>query len=106
MKLLRKPKSKATIGFKWPTGKHRLRLYVAGSSPHSLRAVQNVKRICEAELAGRYELEVIDIYKEPHRATEDEIIAIPTLIKRAPGALRRLVGDMSRTAMLRQGLGI
>jgi len=88
------------------SGPHELRLYVAGSSPRSLRAVQNVKRLCEAELAGRYNLEVVDIYKEPHRATEDQIVAIPTLIKQAPGLIRRLIGDLSEISVLRQGLGL
>jgi len=92
--------------FHWRTGPHRLRLYIAGSSPRSLRAVQNVKRICESELSGSYNLEVVDIYKEPRRAAEDQIVAIPTLIKQAPGVLRRMIGDMSETALLRQGLGI
>jgi len=91
---------------KWRSGPHQLRLYVAGSSPRSLRAVQNVRRVCESELAGRYSLEVVDIYKEPRRATEDQIVAIPTLIKQAPGLVRRMIGDLSQTALLRQGLGI
>lgn len=88
------------------TGPHQLRLYVAGSSPRSLRAVQNVKRICEAELAGKYSLEVVDIYQEPRRATEDQVVAIPTLIKQAPGVIRRLIGDLSDTSVLRRGLGL
>jgi len=88
------------------TGPHRLRLYVAGSSPRSLRAVQNLKRICESELSGRYNLEVVDIYKQPRRAVTDQIIAIPTLIKEAPGTLRRIIGDLSQTALVLQGLGI
>ena len=88
------------------TGPHELRLYVAGSSPRSLRAVQNVKRICEAELAGKYYLEVVDIYQEPRRATEDQVIAIPTLIKEAPGVIRRLIGDLSDTSLLRKNLGL
>jgi circadian clock protein KaiB len=83
-----------------------LRLYVAGTGPRSIRAVQNTKRICERELAGRYDLEVIDIYKEPRRACEDQIVAIPTLIKVAPGLLRRMVGDLSETALLRQQLDL
>jgi circadian clock protein KaiB len=83
-----------------------LRLYVAGSSPRSLRAVQNVRRVCESELAGRYSLEVVDIYKEPRRAADDQIVAIPTLIKHAPGLVRRMIGDLSQTAVLRQGLGL
>jgi circadian clock protein KaiB len=87
-------------------GLHQLRLYIAGSAPCSLRALQNLRRVCEAELAGRYELEVVDIYKEPKRATEDQIVAIPTLIKDAPGGIRRMVGDLSETAILREGLGL
>ena len=85
---------------------HRLRLYVAGSGPRSLRAVQNVKRICESELAGHYDLEVVDIYKQPDRLGEDRIVAIPTLIKQAPGIERRMVGDMSQIAALRHGLDL
>ena len=85
---------------------HELRLYVAGSSPRSLRAVQNLKDICESKLAGRYKLEVIDIYRQPRRAAADQIIAIPTLIKETPGTLRRIIGDLSQTAAVLQGLGI
>jgi circadian clock protein KaiB len=83
---------------------HNLRLYVAGSTPRSLRAVQNLKHLCDHELNGQYQLEVVDIYKEPRRAKEDQIIAIPTLIKRAPGAVRRLIGDLSQVAAVRKGL--
>ena len=83
---------------------HKLRLYVAGTNPRSLRAVQNIKRVCERELNGQYQLEVVDIYKEPARAVEDQIVAIPTLIKRAPGAVRRLIGDLSELAAVRRGL--
>ena len=85
---------------------HVLRLYVAGSTPRSLRAVQNVTRICESELSGRYDLQVVDIYKEPARAHADQIVAIPTLVKHAPGEMRRMVGDLSHTALLRRGLGL
>jgi circadian clock protein KaiB len=90
----------------WKTGPHQLRLYVAGSTPRSLRAVQNIQRVCESELSGHYSLEVVDIYKEPRRAAEDQIVAIPTLIKQAPGLVRRMIGDLSQTALLRQGLGL
>jgi circadian clock protein KaiB len=89
-----------------PAGPHELRLYVAGSSPRSLRAVQNLKRICELELSGHYNLEVVDIYREPARAAKDQIIAIPTLIKQAPGMLRRIIGDLSDTSVLRKALGL
>ena len=87
-------------------GKHELRLYVAGSGPRSLQAVRNITRICETELAGQYHLEVVDLYKEPHRAMTDQIVAIPTLIKWSPGLVRRMVGDLSEIAILRQGLGL
>lgn len=89
-----------------PTGPHRLRLYVAGSGVRSLRAVQNLKKVCEAELHGKYQLEVVDIYKNPRRAAEDHIIAIPTLIKEAPGVVTRMIGDLSKTAIVRNGLGL
>ena len=83
----------------------RLRLYVAGSGPRSIRAIQDVKRICESRLAGRYNLEVVDIYQEPGRAAEDRIVAIPTLIRQAPGLVLRIIGDLSEGALVRQGLG-
>ncbi|HLJ45420.1 MAG TPA: circadian clock KaiB family protein [Bryobacteraceae bacterium] len=94
-----------------PVGKatgvpHRLRLYVAGSTPRSLRAIQNVTRICESQLAGRYDLQVVDIYKEPGRASEDRIVAIPTLIKQEPGLVRRMIGDLSETAAVLRGLDL
>jgi circadian clock protein KaiB len=86
--------------------RRQLRLYVAGASPRSLRAVQNVKRMCESELFGRYNLEIVDIYKEPARAAMDQIVAVPTLITRAAGAFLRLSGDMSEPALLRLGIGL
>ena len=84
----------------------RLRLYVAGSGTRSLRAVQNITRICEVELAGRYSLEVIDIYKQPHRVKEDQVLAIPTLIKQGPDHVRHIVGDLSEMSILRQILSL
>jgi len=87
-------------------GHHQLRLYVAGTTPRSLRAVQNVKRICEAELRDRYQLEIVDVYKEPRRLAQDQVVAIPTLIKFAPGGIKRLIGDLSQEAQVRKGLGL
>jgi circadian clock protein KaiB len=87
-------------------GHHQLRLYVAGTTPRSLRAVQNVKRICEAELCDRYQLEIVDVYKEPSRLAQDQVVAIPTLIKFAPGEMKRLIGDLSQEAQVRKGLGL
>jgi circadian clock protein KaiB len=86
--------------------RHRLRLYVAGTTPGSMRAVQSIKQICEAELAGHYDLEVIDVYKEPGRAMADQIVAIPTLIKQAPGVVKRLIGDLSQKSKVLMGLGV
>jgi len=86
--------------------RHELRLYVAGTTPRSLRAVQNVKRICDASLPNQYVLEVVDVYKEPGRLAKDQVIAIPTLIKCAPGELKRLVGDLSQEDQVRKGLGL
>jgi len=86
--------------------RHELRLYVAGTTPRSLRAVQNVKRICDAELPNQYVLEVVDVYKDPGRLAKDQVIAIPTLIKLAPGELKRLVGDLSQEDQVRKGLGL
>jgi circadian clock protein KaiB len=85
---------------------HALRLYVAGTTPRSLRAVQNIKRICEAELPNDYHLEVVDVYKEPSRLAQDQVVAIPTLIKLAPGEVKRLIGDLSQEAQVRKGLGL
>ncbi|HEX9941183.1 MAG TPA: circadian clock KaiB family protein [Thermoanaerobaculia bacterium] len=78
-----------------PADRYALRLYVTGATPSSGRAIANVKAICEEHLRDRYDLEVIDIYQQPDLADEDEIVAAPTLVKRQPLPLRRLVGDLS-----------
>ena len=83
-----------------------LRLYVTGSTPHSLRAISNLKRLCEEHLPGAYDLQVVDIYKNPDAARDAQIIAAPTLIKRLPAPLRRFVGDLSNTEKLLIGLDI
>jgi circadian clock protein KaiB len=72
-----------------------LLLYVTGMSPKSARTIANVKKFCEERLDGRYELKVIDIYQQPELAREEQIIATPTLIKKLPLPLRKLIGDMS-----------
>ena len=74
-----------------------LRLYVAGSTPQSTRAIRNLKAICETNLQGRYALTVVDLYAQPQRAHEDQIIVAPTLIRQAPLPVRRIVGDLSNT---------
>ena len=77
--------------------KYVLRLYITGMTPKSTQAITNVQALCKKHLAGRYELEVIDIYQQPKLAKGEQIIATPTLIKKLPLPLRRLIGDMSDT---------
>lgn len=88
------------------TRKYFLRLYITGITPKSTRAIQNVKKICEENLKGRYELEVIDIYQQPELAKDEQIIAAPTLIKKLPLPLRRLIGDMSDKERILVGLNL
>ena len=86
--------------------KHVLRLYVTGMTPKSTRAIANVQKLCEKYLKGYYELEVIDIYQQRHLAKGEQIIATPTLIKKQPLPLRRLIGDMSDTERFLVGLDL
>jgi circadian clock protein KaiB len=83
-----------------------LRLYVAGQSPKSLRAFANLKAMCEAHLAGRYEIEIIDLIEHPGLARSDDILAIPTLVRRLPAPLRKVIGDLSDTERVLVGLRI
>ena len=83
-----------------------LRLYVAGVTPRSLGAVSCIKRLCEEHLRGRYELEVIDVHQQPVLAKGDQIIAVPTLIRKLPVPLRRLIGDMSDEQRVLVGLDL
>ncbi len=87
-------------------GKYVLKLYITGMTPRSLAAVENVRKICEEHLKDRCELEVIDIYQQPTLAKGEQIIAAPTLIKKLPFPLRRLIGDMSRTDRVLLGLDL
>jgi circadian clock protein KaiB len=86
--------------------KYILRLYVTGSSGKSLRAVHNLKKFCEEHLPNDYDLEVIDIYKDPEAAREAQIIAAPTLVKKLPQPIRKFVGDLSNTQKILIGLDI
>ena len=85
---------------------YTLRLYVIGTSPQSVRAINNIKNICEEHLQGRYELEVIDLYQQPQLAQGEQIIASPTLIKKLPLPLRRVIGDMSNEERVLVGLDL
>jgi len=84
----------------------QLRLFVAGASPNSTRAISNLKGICEKYLKGNYNLEIIDVYQQPLIAESEQIIALPLLIKKAPGTERRLIGDMSNITRVLRGLGL
>ncbi|MEI6180194.1 MAG: circadian clock KaiB family protein [Chloroflexales bacterium] len=83
-----------------------LRLYVAGTTPQSVQAIAKVKQICEEHLHGHYELEVIDLYQNPQLAVGEQIIVAPTLIRKLPLPLRRIIGNMSDTERLLVGLGL
>ncbi|MEO5573450.1 MAG: circadian clock KaiB family protein [Gammaproteobacteria bacterium] len=83
-----------------------LSLYVAGTSPQSVRALENIKGICEGYLNGKYSLKVIDIYQQPASMKTEQIIAAPTLIKRQPLPLRRLIGDMANIDRVLTGLDL
>ena len=83
-----------------------LRLYIAGKTPQSVRAIKNVKKLCEENLQGHFELEVIDIVKQPKLAQGEQILAAPTLIKKLPLPLRGIIGDMSKTDRILIGLDL
>ena len=83
-----------------------LRLYVSGCTPKSAHAIADFQRLCREHLAGRCDVEIIDIYQQPERAVEAQIVAEPTLIKSAPGPLRRLIGSLAESAKVLKGLGL
>jgi circadian clock protein KaiB len=84
----------------------KLRLYVAGQTPKSLAAFANLKRICEEHLAGRYQIEVIDLLRQPELAQTDQIIALPTLVRKLPEPIKRIVGDLSNSERLVVGMNL
>ena len=86
--------------------KYVLRLYVTGMTPRSTRAIKCVRDVCEEHLQGQYALEIIDVYQSPGRISEDQVVAIPTLVKCTPVPVRLMVGDMSNRQRLLQGLGL
>ena len=88
------------------SGKYILRLYISGASSRSAIALENLKKICEEYLKGRYELEVIDIFQHPVLAKDEQIIAAPTLIKKLPFPFRRIIGDMSDKDKVLMGLDL
>lgn len=85
---------------------YNLRLYVAGQTPRSIAAIANLKKICEQHLLGRYEIEIVDLMKDPALAMRHQIVAIPTLIRQLPEPLKRIIGDLSNTEKVLIGLDI
>lgn len=83
-----------------------LRLYVAGQSPKSVQAIENLRRVCEEYLPGRYRIELIDLVEHPKLARGDEIIAVPTLVRRLPEPMRKIIGDLSDTEQVLVGLQV
>ncbi len=96
--------SRADVHRRAPLSQYTLKLYVTGKSPKAEVAIANLRRICDEELSGRYELEIIDVLEHPQRAEDDRILATPTLIKRLPPPLRRVIGDLSDTHRVLLGL--
>jgi circadian clock protein KaiB len=98
---LGKTKSAAVTPSDWD-----LRLYVAGPSPKSIVAFRNLERICEEHLAGRYHIKVIDLMKDPQLAQGDQILAVPTLVRKLPAPMRKIIGDLSNTERVLVGLDL
>ena len=84
----------------------KLRLYVAGQTPKSLTAFSNLKRLCEERLQGRYTIEVIDLLKTPQLAEDDQILALPTLVRKLPEPIRKIIGDLSNPERVLVGLDL
>lgn len=94
----------------WPTpsetGRYVLRLFVTGTTSRSQRAIANMRKICEQELAGQYDLEIIDVYEKPEATRELQVVATPTLVKVLPEPLRRIIGDLSDREKVLAGLNL
>ncbi len=85
---------------------YRLRLYIAGQTPNSVTAIANLKKICEEQLKGKYRIEVVDLLEKPHLAKGDQIIAIPTLVRRLPPPVKKIIGNLSKTESVIVGLDL
>jgi len=89
------------------TGEHyNLRLYIAGQTPKAARAIENLKKICEEHLAGRYHIEVVDLLENPQLGRGDQILALPTLVRRLPEPMKKIIGDLSDTERVLVGLDL
>jgi circadian clock protein KaiB len=89
-----------------PDGVWELRLYVAGQTAKSVAALANLRRLCEEHLAGKYRIEVVDLLKDPQLARGDQILAIPTLVRKLPSPMRKIIGDLSNTDRVLVGLDL
>jgi circadian clock protein KaiB len=98
--------SKPTEESSLPTAVYNLRLYVAGQTPKSITALANLKKICEEHLVGRYQIEVIDLLEHPQLAAGDQILAVPTLVRRLPEPLKRIIGNLSDMERVLVGLDL
>ena len=87
-------------------GAYHLRLYVAGQTPKSILAFRNLKQICEEHLQGRYDIEIIDLIENPQLARGDQILAVPTLVRRLPEPVKKIIGDLSNTERVLVGLDL
>ena len=87
-----------------PTDKWELRLYTAGQTPKSLAALSNLKKLCDEHLSGRYSIEIVDLLQNPRLAKDDQIVAIPTLVRKLPAPMRKIIGDLSDTERALVGL--
>jgi circadian clock protein KaiB len=85
---------------------YRLRLYIAGQTPNSIAAIANLKKICEEKLHGKYRIEVVDLLEKPQLAKGDQIIAIPTLVRRLPPPVKKIIGNLSKTENVIVGLDL
>jgi circadian clock protein KaiB len=85
---------------------YNFRLYIAGQTPKSIAAVANLKRLCDEHLQGRYNIEVVDLVQDPHLARTDQVVAIPTLIRRLPEPVRRIIGDLSNADRVLLSIGL
>jgi circadian clock protein KaiB len=101
-----KPKKGASTDKPDPDKAWDLRLYVAGQSPKSVRAFANLKRICEQHMSGRYRIEVIDLLKNPQLAAGDQILAVPTLVRKLPVPIKQIIGDLSNEDRTLVGLDL
>ena len=102
--VVRRPKPKAAEAL--PADFYDLRLYVAGQTPKSIAALANLKKFCEEHLKGQYSIEVVDLVKQPQLARGDQILAIPTLVRKLPSPIKKIIGDLSNTERVLVGMDL